>query len=235
MNREKLENFWYYNKWFIIGGAFFLALAIHLVVSIATNQDASFTALLLNCAQREQSSALADDFAAYAQIDQEEQGPVSFDSGITLSDEGSEQNVQMLQVIVARIAAQEIDVIAANTDNFELYAYNTGGIFADLREWMDEAALDELEGNLFYIDQAFEEQIMENADNAEAVESLVFPDPFAPEKMEEPIPVGIRIDSCKAFSDSYSSGGAAVYMGIVSNAPHPTLAVKLAEYLHAEN
>lgn len=233
MNREKLENFWYYNKWFIIGGAFLLALAINLVVSIATNQDASFTALLVNCVQREQSSTLAEDFAAYAQIDTEEQGPVNLDTSIMLSEEQSEQNVQLLQVIVARIAARDIDAMAANTENFELYAYNTGGLFCDLREQMDEAALDALEGNLFYIDQAFEEYITENAGNPEVIETLEFPDPFAPEKMEEPIPVGIRIDSCKAFSDDYSCGSAAVYMGIVNNAQHPALAVKLAEYLYA--
>ena len=231
MNRKKLENFWYYNKWLVIGGAALLVLLLHLILSVAGAEKEAFSGILLNCAQREEKSALAADFSGYAGIDPD-QSVVNFDSSIQLTREGTEQNIQAFQAILARVAAEQVDFIVANQENFCLYSYNSSGIFCDLRDCFSEEVLQLLEGHIFYIDRAFETLILENADNADFFENLEFPDAFNPENMEEPVPMGIGIGSCEAFLDSYSSGGEAVYLGILSNAPHSDLAAQLVLYLH---
>ena len=157
---------------------------------------------------------------------------MNFDSSIQLTREGTEQNIQAFQAILARVAAEQVDFIVANQENFCLYSYNSSGIFCDLRDCFSEEVLQLLEGHIFYIDRAFETLILENADNADFFENLEFPDAFHPENMEEPVPMGIGIGSCEAFLDSYSSGGEAVYLGILSNAPHSDLAAQLVLYLH---
>lgn len=231
MARKKLETFWYYNKWLVIGGAALLVLIVHLVTSIIFQEKEAFSAIFLNCVQREEESTMSTDFATFAGID-EDSGKVVFNSSIELTPEGTEQNIQAFQTILAYIAAGELDIIGATQDTFTLYSYNTSNIFTNLREYLSPEQLQALDGNIFYIDRAFETAILEHMNDADFFENLEYPDPFFPEKMEEPIPIGIEIGSCKPFLSSYSSGGEAVYIGIVSNAPHADLAVQLIHYLY---
>ena len=61
--------------------------------------------------------------------------------------------------------------------------------------------------------------------------NIQIPDPFKPESMEKPIPVGIDISNCKAFQSAYYFSGTTLYLGVAANAPRPELTKQFINYL----
>ncbi|MBQ3132984.1 MAG: hypothetical protein IJC17_01760 [Clostridia bacterium] len=66
--KSKWENFWYYNKWFVLGGALALIVAIYFVVDIATRVNADYEGMLVTAEayNAQATEALKEELMTYA-------------------------------------------------------------------------------------------------------------------------------------------------------------------------
>lgn len=114
-------------------------------------------------------------------------------------------NIYAAEAVAVRIAAGEIDVIAADDPRFEQYA--RGGAFLDLTKILSQEERSAWDSLLVYA--------------REEVEDGVFGEETA---------YGIRLDDAPGLRglDVYPNGGV---IGIVANAKHPDRAVQFLHYL----
>ncbi|MBQ3790708.1 MAG: extracellular solute-binding protein [Lachnospiraceae bacterium] len=114
-------------------------------------------------------------------------------------------NIYAAEAVAVRIAAGEIDVIAADDARFEQYA--RGGAFLDLKEVLSREECSAWDSLFVYA--------------KEEVEDGVFGEETA---------YGIRLDDAPGLKelDAYPNGGV---IGIVANAKHPDRAVTFLHYL----
>ena len=224
------QYFWDYYKWHLIAAVLAIALIIQGVVSFTNKKDIVFSGVLLNCKIGVNDEAFLGDFYDYAGIDHATQ-EAAFYSDLTLKDGSSKSDVNTFQRIMAGIATQEFDFVVGQEDAFRLCAYSTSNLFMDLRNFLDQAMLEKLSGQLYYIDGAFLEKL--NAPLGESVDLSLTnaPDPTKPEAMEDPIPVGIDISSYEAFQSAYYFPDTVSYLGVVSNVPRPELMKQFIQFL----
>ena len=58
-----------------------------------------------------------------------------------------------------------------------------------------------------------------------------YPDPFKPEVMKDPIPVGIDVSKCEAFQSAYYFPNTKLYLGIATTTPRQDTARQFIDYL----
>lgn len=226
---KKISNFWYYHKWKVLLILFLTMLGVYGIRTALAQKEAAFSGVLINCYPQKEST-IAADFAQHEQIDTDTYD-VLVEDNVLLTENYTQGNMMLLQSLLARVNAGELDVLAADADVFRLYANTASGVFADLREYFDEEALTKLPGQIYYIDLAFLPVIQEAAGSEEAYNSLQYPDPHCPEEMAEPVPVGIDVSGFPRMQEFYDFGGAPMYLGIVSSTQRPELAVHFIAFL----
>lgn len=227
---QRWEYFWEYYKWPAIGIVLAIALLISGITGAVNRKETVFSGVLLNCKLGVDNEGFLQGFYDYAGIDSSTQ-TAAFYTDMSFFDGQAQNNATTFQRIMAGISIGDTDFIAGKADAFKQCAYNSSNILADLRTLLSEEQLTALSHRLYYIDGAVRDQI--NAPVGEHVEPglLKYPDPHKPETMEDPIPVGIDISDCKAFTESYYLPGTTVYWGIVPNTPHGELSLKMLHYL----
>ena len=194
-----------------------------------TQKEAALSGAFINCHALTES-ALSEQFAAYAQIDLRN-SDVRLDDDIFLSMDYTPASMAALESVFARIYAGELDFLAADTDIFQRCANNTSDLFADLREYLDEETLAALNGQIFYMDRSFLKELEDAMGDGETYEALRYPDPLCPEKMNDPIPVGIDVSGAEQIRRLYGILDRPLYLGIVSNAEHPETAAQFIDFL----
>ena len=224
------QYFWDYYKWHLIIAVLAITLMIQGVVSFTNKKDIVFSGVLLNCKIGVNDEAFLEDFYEYTGIDNATQ-EVAFYSDLTLKDGSSKSDVNTFQRIMAGIATQEFDFVVGQEESFRLCAYSTSNLLMDLRKFLDQATLEKLSGQLYYIDGAFLEKL--NAPLGESVDLSLAdaPDPTKPEAMEDPIPVGIDISANEDFQSAYYFPDTVSYLGVVSTVPRPELMKQLIQFL----
>lgn len=226
---RKLLNFWDYHKWLLLIGTFLLVLGGYGVCTALAQKETAFSGVLVNFHAREEST-LAAQFAQYAQLDTKT-CDVLLDDGISITADYTQGTMAALQAILARIHAGELDVLAADAEVFRLYANSTSEILMDLRQCLDAELLRRLDGRIYYIDRAFGPAVAQSAASEAQYAALEFPDPFRPEEMEDPIPVGIAIDDLPRIQALYGTSPTPRYLGVVSNTRHAETAAQFVAFL----
>lgn len=221
--KERLDHFWYYHKWYIIGGAVAILFVIILIHSVLSGKETAFCAVITDVDVHGDEQQLIDDFAAYSTIDLSTYD-VAFESSIYFIN----GNYQSPTKITAMLSNESIDTLSFATEYFEKYAYN--GTFLDLSTCMTQEELDDYAGRIFYIDQKLiEENEAHNMD--EDYEYQYAKEPLNPDSMESPVPVGILISDSDTLKDIYSFVDTS-YIGIPCNANNTDNAVAFIKFIH---
>lgn len=229
--KKRIAYFWTYNKWFVIIGILLLVVVISTVYGFLTRTDSALYGVVVNSLTVGDADALSQDFAEYAQLDTKEYS-VDFNASLQISNDLDETTINSSQFIMVYMAAQDLDLAVMDPVNFEKFVYND--IYADLRNCLSEEQLAALSGRIFYMDKALLAHIEELTDAQESTAGVELPDPFAPEEMEDPVPIGIDISGCGKLMDVYYYEDGTAYLGIIANSPHVDMAVTFIEYLFEE-
>ena len=229
---KKIRKFWDYNKWKVLIVVFLMAVVAYGISKAIAQKELAFSGVLINCYTQKEST-LADDFAKYQQIDTGTYD-VLLEDNLFITENYTQGSAAVLQSLLLRLSAGEIDVLAANNEVFRMYAYSTSESIADLRDYLDEKTLVSLSDKLYYIDKEFLPIIQEVVGSEEAYEMLEYPDPRCPEKMGEPVPVGIDISGSSKIQSIYTLGESSLYLGIIDNTQHEDLVVPFVEFLLGE-
>lgn len=206
----------------LLAAAFVGILIYHYV----THKDSAFYAVMLNCAPYEQNEWMKDEYADYAGIDQE-RFDVTFDTGFyykcNSTDEDSYVTIQKLDTYAG---AGHLDVMLGAGDEFAHFANSI--LFSDLREILTPEQLQKYEPYFYYIDAA---QI--DLTSTVPTDPGDYADPKKPEDMEDPMPVGVYVESNEKLNTAYYFRNAdnGIALGIYSNSSHADNAVALIEYL----
>lgn len=225
---KRLAYFWGYHKWYVIGGIVVAVLLITLIRDIVTSKEDVMYAVVVNGYATENEAALADGFAEYLGIDTSKQS-VSFHSSVFIGGEMNESSITSGQLITVYMAAGDLDVGIMDPVQYEKYAY--AGTFSDLREQLSPEQLSALSSKLYYIDYAVYEEMEARKKELLDTSDILIPDPFSPETMADPRPVGISLQDCTLFTDAYSYEENAAFVGVVTSSESTDIAVKFLEYL----
>lgn len=203
--KEKLQYFkdYYWIPTLIIAAV--LIFVFVLVRDIRTNIPSGFDAEIVNSALWE-AGELQEAFAKTAGIDPSAESCIIDVLALDSSDSAYGQaSMYSAEKLMVRLAAGEIDVLAADSDTFAEYAKN--GIFTDLREVLDA-------DDLAFYGPMLAEVPIENEDGS----------------LSDPLPLGIRLDSSPYMTrlSAYPDGGV---IGIIINAPHTERAKMFLDFL----
>ncbi|MGN1148730.1 MAG: hypothetical protein ACI4TB_09925 [Lachnospiraceae bacterium] len=229
--KKKLSYFWTYYKWYVIVGIIVVIAAGYTIKVIATHTDDALYGIALNGSLKGDEDTLSQSFMEYAGIDPKEYS-VSFNTTLRMSDTMTETGVEASQFIMVYSAAKDLDVGIMDAPRFEKYAY--GSLYCSLETCLSSEMLDKLAGKVYYVDYTVLEEIEKREDNGESTEDIVRPDPFKPEEMDNPIPVGVDISDCSKFTDAYYYEEGPVYLGIVITSERRETAAKFIEFLFEE-
>lgn len=226
--KERWDYFLEYYKWPALAILLAIVLLVHGIVSIANRKDTVFSGVLINSLADSEQVDYDDKFGEFIGMDSDKE-EVRFYTDIALTGGQSGTDVDAFQTLLAGIATKDTDFIVGQEDSFEKCAYHTSNMFADLRNILDAETLAQLEGRLYYIDKAVMEEIR---DSVMTMPEL--PDPFNPEAMTEPIPVGIDISQCEAFQKVYYPSEDVSYLGVVINSTRIDTTLQFIDYLLSE-
>lgn len=229
--KQKLSYFWNYYKWHVIISVCVIACVTSFVYQLVTRKDTGLYCIFLNnwTVSEDSAEAYLQGFADFAGIDTNEYD-ITLDNSLYLSsdllDESSYATVQKMAVLVA---ASEIDVLAADQDAFEYYAYMD--YLTDLRTVLSEEQLAAFEPYLYYVDRkVIEDKDEANSNNEDYV--LPYPNPLQPGAMEDPVPVGIYLDAAtEEFSENYVFTSKLAVIGIIANTTRPEQSSAFLSYV----
>lgn len=227
--KKRLSYFWTYYKWYVLGGIVAAAILISLISSFFHRTDYALYGAMVGGIPFETEQTFLSGFMDYAGIDKEKY-TVSFNT--SLSFEGNA--IGTAEFITVYIAARDLDVLVGDPDSFSRYAYSN--VYMDLSKALSPKLFAELSAadKIYYIDSVVAAQIEELQNTNQSAEGIALPDPFKPEEMQDPVPVGIDISGCQKFTDAYYYKEGISYLGIIANTKKGDTAVKLVEFLFSD-
>ena len=225
--RKRIAYFWMYYKWYVIGGLLAVIAIVGTIRSILSQKEELLFGITLNGSPTIYEEDFLNGFMEYAGIDSEEYA-VTLNSSLRMDSNPSESSIGASEFIMVYTYAGDLDVAAMDPWCFTHYSYNN--IFTDLSTVFTEKELEDLRGLIYYMDAATFREIEELEAAGKSADDVPLPNPFKPEEMREPIPVGINISGCKNFTDAYYYQGGTVYLAIINNSDSKDLAVKFAKY-----
>lgn len=234
--KKKISYFWTYYKWYVLGGVVALAAVISIAVEIVTHRESALFGIVVNSSTIGEEKVFSSGFMEYAGIDPD-QYEVTFNSALILTEMMTQDAVNTRELVMVYAASGDMDVAIMDQLAFETYAYSE--LFFDLRSVLPEEMLTELDGKLYYRDEALARRLEENSpatggEAEEEAEEITFPDPFCPEEMEEPVPIGIDISGSEILGTTYYYPNKPVLLGIPATSGHVDTAVTFIRYLLTE-
>ena len=229
--KERLKYFWYYNKWYVVGGIIALIIVSAFIHDMVSRKDIVYDAALLNCtANLEAMDEYNDRFLADMGIDTKK-NTLSMDTSLKISfGVMDEIAITSAEKLSAYVAAAMLDTITAKDELFENYA--NAGIFADLRDVLSDEEIKKYEPYFYYVDEDVVRQVQLAETQMDSSIRPKIPDPDKPELMEEPVPVGIYIDDCSDFLNVYTFTEAEhVVVGILQKAPNTEMTLSFVNYI----
>ena len=227
--KERWAYFWDYYKWHTIIAILILAVLIQGAIGFVNRKDVVFSGILLNCKVSPSDDAFLQGFYEAAGIDAEKQ-EAAFYTDIILTNKRTKNDNTAIQRIIAGIAAKDTDFVVGPTESFQICAYNTNRLFVDLRKVLDPETLEELSDKLYYIDNAVMKELSVPVGET-AKTDIKYPDPFKPETMKEPIPVGIDVSKCKSLQSTYYLSNTKLYLGIATSTARQDTVKAFIDYL----
>jgi hypothetical protein len=231
--KQRLAYFWDYYKWYVIGGLAGIIIVCVFVHDIVSQKTHLLSAALLNTSAYLDSSVseeYEERFLDELGVDKKKYD-ISMDTSFYLSFENMDTtSASTIEKLSAYIAATMLDVMAADDTTFYKYANN--GTLCDIREFLSEEQIEKYTPYFYYVDEKVVEQVQYADEQMDDSLRPEIPDPAKPELMEEPVPVGIYVDSCTEFLDTYDFTGADhVVIGVISNAPHTETIPLFIDYI----
>ncbi len=200
--KERFDYFWYYYKWYVLGGTAVFILLCMFIHDMVTAKDVAFYAVVINSVGMERADEFDEGFVEVLGLDTDEFTIKMDDVYMDLSTMDSTTTANM-QKLVVYIAAGDIDVCIAEDDMFSYYA-NSSGMMFDLNEFLTAEEIEKYQEYFYYIDMAAVEEVEALTYAGEDTDDYTFPDPTKPELMEEPKAVGIYLDAvADAFDQCY--------------------------------
>lgn len=231
------DYFWDYYKVHVLVAVIGIAFVVMLIKDITNNLPFAVNAIFINANSMQTTEALEAEFAEHEGIDTKE-ADVSIDVTTTLSLTAYDSmNVTTGQKIYAMIAANDLDLMMADSEVFENYAKNE--VFEDLRNYLSEDELSSLGDKVFYVDQVQIDKLREEKDSAtldDVVAEETAPAEYVferkdPSEMEQPVPVGIIMEGNKTLTDLECYYGTTPIAGIVTGTQRGETAADLIRFL----
>ncbi len=222
--KVRLAYFWEYYKWPSILAVLIVIALIYTVTVQLNRKEDVLSGILINSTTPLEDPEFLQAFCNETGIDTNKQS-ISLLTSLSLMSENPSMSFMTYERIHAGIASKETDFLIAEEAALQQCGYDSSHMLLDLREFLSPEQLTALEDRLYYIDGT----LLERDLNAE--EAIAFPSPFAPEEMENPVPVGIDICDCTEFLDSYYSTKQPLYFAVVCNAPHLDSTLQFFEYI----
>lgn len=229
--REKWEFFWDYYKIQALCVLLVIVLIVQGIATVVNQKDIVFSGFCINCKIGIDEDPFWAGFYEAAGIDSQSQTVACY-SDMQIVTGQIQLNNNTVQRIIAGCAARDTDFIFGDPYAFQVCAYTSQKLFADLRELLDEKTLEKYAGRIYYIDEAIIDQL--NAPVGEQVEPdvLEYPeDPKDPESMEKPVPVGIDVSSREDLQKAYYLDGTTIFVGAARSTAHPELTKQFIEYM----
>lgn len=214
--KEKLSYFWCYYKWHVVAAAAIIGFAVSMIVSIVTSKENALYVAIINGVELPPAAEYPAAFAKYAGIDLDT-CDIMFDTTMRYGDSLDQDTIASSQKLMTYLAAGELDVFVGDEPVINQYAYND--TFCDLRNILTAEQLERYESCFYYLDQELLDALNE-AKNSPDYDFGTFttrPDPKDPEVMENPVPVGLYLNTASAFLESYYITGDAVLAIPVNN------------------
>lgn len=227
--KQKFEYFMDYYKWYVIVGVIVLILIITFVYQKLTEKDAAFNACFFNSAKidvLDERAPSIDAFVEYAGIDTKDYDAF-FDTSISIGINGGD-DVMSAQKLMVYIAAAEYDVMVSDSSSIQKYAYQQ--TFYDLRTFLSTEQLEQYQDSLYYIEGENARRIANEEFSLDFDFTTLYKDPFHPEDMNDPIPVGICIGAESPILKDYVFLNDTVIVAPFVNTKRPELAIKFIEY-----
>ena len=229
--KEKWEFFWDYYKIQVFCILFAVLVIAQVVSSVSNQKEIAFSGFCINCKISLEEEPFWSGFYETAGIDGETQTAACY-SDVQIMPGQTQLNNNTVQRIIAGCAVQDVDFVAGDPYAFQVCAYTSQQLFADLREVLDEKTLEKYADRIYYIDKSIIDVL--NSPVGEQVEpdTLAYPkDPKDPSTMKNPIPVGIDVSDRKDLQEAYYLDGTTIYVGAVRSTARPELTKQFIEYL----
>ena len=222
--KTKLEYIFTYYWIPILVVAVLLVVLISQIIHLTSVKE---TVLSGHCINATAESADADkfiaDFAISLGVDSEK-SEISILTSQFLPSASYDSYVAN-QLITAKIATKSLDFIVADPETLLLYAYQES--FCDLCKVLSPAQFQKFTDHFLYMDSA---QIT-NPD-IQSSQSSVYPDPTAPNSMQQAVPFAVQIPPDSEFAQLYyPDADSPIAIAVLDNAPNPTLAVSFVDYI----
>lgn len=238
--KEKLAYFFYYYKWHVGISAVVIILVVTFIVQLCSNKEDALYVCMLNALTKTDEGYLdysepvgyGDAFAEYAGIDTSEYD-VRFDTSIQIDYSSlDESTITSAQKYMAYLAAAQLDVIVTDEASLESSAYQQD--FYDLREILSAEQLEKYSPYFYYIDMtvvAQRDELLDDPNNLSSELDLEIPDPRNPEAMDDPVPVGIYLDTCTDLKDRFYFRGEDIVGCVFGNTKHLEASLKYFDFL----
>ncbi len=243
--KKRLEYFWDYYKWWVIGGAFVLIALIVSIVNTATRKNAVLYVAMVNTVSHpmgDAESAITRPFLE-AEGYTSKKDTINFNTDFIFSapdeaDDGSSPSYADTMGFSSRenlavyVSAGDVDILCGSSDWYDIYSYNN--FFADLSQVLSAEDLALYSDRLYYMDMALMADIVEKT---EADITYQYKDPYPdgtkPEEMREPVPVGIILDDCEMYNNNFIPADSAPHsvIGLIVNGKNGELSEDLIRYI----
>lgn len=217
--KARLQWFWEYYKWWVIGIGVAIIAIVSFIHSVVTSKDDALFGYIFNTYAAE-TDALYEQYGEYIEMNPDKT-QVTVESSQSLDLNSYDQNTtSMTQAVMVHIAAGDLDLFGGDDALIRHYGYNE--TFADLRDLLDADFYDELAtaGRVWYVDRAVVRYINEQEDAGNYEAAIPYPpDPYDPASMDEPVPVAVNMVGVPKFDEYFASpdGGPRCFAAVVSS------------------
>ncbi len=243
--KEKLEYFWEYYHAQVLIAAAAIAIIISVIRAVVTSKDYALSVVIINSIAPSMgvTEEWTSDLSGMIEFDPKKY-EVYIDDTLALGTDRITANEEYAsqQKMAALISSASIDLLIADSGQFERYAQNNS--FIDLRTVYSDEELDALDGKLYYTDRdTFDDYESDENINVDvnALQASYVVDHRDPSSMKDPVPVGIyagpdtRIGSSGIYShyaatDVYQGHPIEPVMGMPVNTPRIPAALTGIEY-----
>lgn len=234
--KEKWEFIWDYYKWPLIILAFILALVVCFIYANVTAKDCVLGGIFLNSTSTEEAIELEQGFIDYSSINTKKEEVYFATNHFFSNDAGSHtasMSYETLQIISVKISAGEIDFMVDDVATMNDFAY--WQYFYDLSEVLPEEKMEKYAPYFLYYDRAIVKDLNNIQTSDELLAPIVYPNPYKPELMEDPVPVFIDVSACEKLQSLYPRLEDGYVIAFAVNGKNGLHAIEFLDYIFDDN
>ncbi len=230
--KERLLNFWYYHRLYIIIGVLVILFVVVQIHKLSNQPSVGFQGVFMNIisADRDDGRKYAEKFGEHLGVDSTRffMDIIMYES-FDIRETIDEVDYASVQQLSAYIANGDLDTAVTDESAFQFLGY--WDCLADLREVYTPEQLEKWEDSLYYVDGAIVEYRADTMWGTEEY-NIPLPDPRDPDAMEDPIPVGIYLENLSQdFDDTFSIAGGQGVAGIFVTTRRMGVCKSFIEYI----